>query len=41
LIHLDHKDLHSLDHISDISEATDMTKAYILKRAPEAGESTE
>ena len=41
LIHLDHKDLHSLDHISDISEATDVTKAYILKRAPEAGESTE
>ena len=41
LIHLDHKDLHTLDHISDISEATDVNKAYILKRAPEKGESTE
>ena len=38
LIHLEKAQLKQLEHISDLSEATDKNKAYIRKRAPEAGE---
>lgn len=38
LIHLAIEDVKSLPHITDISQATDMTLAYILKREPLAGE---
>ena len=41
LIHLDHAQLHKLDHIWDICEATDPTKAYLLKRDPLPGEDTQ
>lgn len=38
VIHLDHADLKQLPHISDISEATDVNLAYILKRPAMDGE---
>ena len=38
LIHLDLKDLKELEHISDLSEAKDLNKAYLLKRAEKEGE---
>jgi hypothetical protein len=38
LIHLEIEQVKKLPHISDISEATDKNLAYILKRAPKAGE---
>lgn len=41
LIHLDHADLKKLPHITDITEATDVNLAYILKRPAESGERTE
>lgn len=38
LIHLELEDLKKLPHISDISEATDSSLAYILKREPKEDE---
>lgn len=38
LIHLEKEDMKKLPHISDISEATDDTLAYILKREPKTDE---
>lgn len=40
LIHLAIGDIKQLPHIADISEATDMNLAYILKREPNAEEDT-
>lgn len=40
LIHLEISDLKKLQHISDLSEATDNSLAYILKRNPENWENT-
>lgn len=40
LIHLSLDDVKSLPHISDISEATDASLAYILKRDPQVWEDT-
>ncbi len=40
LIHLAIEDVKKLPHISDISQATDTSLAYILKREPNVGEDT-
>lgn len=40
LIHLAIEDVKQLPHISDISQATDTSLAYILKREPNVGEDT-